>query len=234
MFAAICMVAAVFIAAASPQRDRLTRLNVVRSPHEYATARVSSAVRARAALLWSRRGRRDRTQQAVIDVADAWASELQAGRAPTPALALALEQGPEPFSTAGDQIRLGGDPTVALLSLSCLPGAQGLRSLAACWTLAATAGAGLADPVSRVALGLRDARSVEQELAAQVAAPKATARLVASLPIAGPLLGAVIGADTVEVLLSTPAGRACLVLGLGLNLAGLWWVRRIIASVGSG
>lgn len=238
LFAAICMVAAVCIAAATPQRDRLSRLRTVGSSREDRAPGVlmsssAWAVLAPARDLWSRHRRRDRTQQSVVDVADAWAAELQAGRAPLPALAVALAQAAAPFPAAGDQIRLGGDPVAALLSLARLPGAEGLRSLAACWSLAASVGAGLADPVRRVALGLRDARSVEQELAAQVAAPKATARLVACLPMAGPLLGALIGANTVGVLVSTSVGRACLVLGLVLNLAGLLWVRRIIASVGS-
>jgi tight adherence protein B len=231
VLAAICMMGAVLVAAATPQRDRLARLDEARRASESSRSRVFDQWVGCVPALWSRQRRHDLTQLAVIDVADAWAAELQAGSAPAPALVSALDEAPAPLPAGADQIRLGGDPVRALLQLSRAPGAEGLASLAACWTLASTAGAGLSEPARRVALGLRDERAVEQELRAQVAAPKATARLVAALPIAGPLLGALVGADTIGVLLTTTAGRSCLVVGLALNLIGLWWVRRIIASV---
>jgi tight adherence protein B len=55
--------------------------------------------------------------------------------------------------------------------------------------------------------------------------------LLALLPVAGLGLGGLLGAGPVTVLLTTPVGVACLVLGVLLDLLGLWWTARIARSV---
>ncbi|NUO61658.1 MAG: hypothetical protein HOV78_33780, partial [Hamadaea sp.] len=54
-----------------------------------------------------------------------------------------------------------------------------------------------------------------------------TALLLLILPIGGVALGHFIGVDSVAVLLRTPIGAGCALAAASLQLAGLWWVRRI-------
>ena len=64
-------------------------------------------------------------------------------------------------------------------------------------------------------------------MAAQLAGPRATAVLLALLPVFGLAMGNALGADPLAVLVGTPVGRGCLVLGLLLEVAGLLWTARI-------
>jgi tight adherence protein B len=53
------------------------------------------------------------------------------------------------------------------------------------------------------------------------------------LPLAGLGLGALLGVDTLHVLLATPAGHACLLIGGLLWAGGRWWIRRLVSSAQS-
>jgi tight adherence protein B len=55
-----------------------------------------------------------------------------------------------------------------------------------------------------------------------------------ALPAVGLLLGVALGADPLAVLAGTPVGRAALVLGATLWLAGRWWIRRLVALAAAG
>jgi tight adherence protein B len=92
--------------------------------------------------------------------------------------------------------------------------------------------------------GTLDARTVERlagaterrlVLAADARAQAATARLSALLLVLAPLGVAALAASGdgghAAFLLTHPAGRACAVAGVGLDLIGWWWMRRIIAGV---
>ncbi len=52
--------------------------------------------------------------------------------------------------------------------------------------------------------------------------------LLALLPVAGLLIGSALGAGPLRVLLHTPAGMGCLLVGGLLEGAGLFWARRIV------
>jgi tight adherence protein B len=51
--------------------------------------------------------------------------------------------------------------------------------------------------------------------------------LLALLPAFGWLMGSALGADPLGVLVGTPLGLSCLVVGLLLETAGLLWTARI-------
>jgi tight adherence protein B len=104
-----------------------------------------------------------------------------------------------------------------------------LRSLSACWTVCATSGSGLAAAVERLAEGLRAEQAQRRAVDAELAGPRATAGLLAVLPGAGLLMAAGLGADPLHVLLETPLGLVCLVLGLGLDGLGVLWTSRLVA-----
>lgn len=179
----------------------------------------------------SRRARAetDDTARAVIDLCAATAGELRSGRLPDGAL---LAAGAGCLGREGAALlaaaRFGGDVPTALERAARLPGAEGLRGVAACWRVSADGGAGLADGLDRVANALRAERDQREELRSQLAGPRATATVLALLPAFGLLLGTAMGADPLAVLLHTPVGLACLTAGGMLEWTGLAWVARLV------
>ncbi|MFE2273193.1 type II secretion system F family protein [Streptomyces lavendulae] len=108
--------------------------------------------------------------------ADLLAACLAAGAGPVEAAEVVGESlgGPvgERLALAGAELRLGGEPGAAWGRLARIPGARGL---AECLERAARTGAPAAEPVSRLAAGLRADRSRRAVAAAQRAAVLVTA-----------------------------------------------------------
>ena len=175
----------------------------------------------------------------AVEACGALAAELRAGRPPADALDRAASVAAGPFrdalQAAAATARLGGDVAAALTAPAAgRPSAvaQVARALAACWTVCAGTGAGLAAAVERLEEGLRADRAQQQALAAELASPRATAGLLAVLPVAGLLMAAGLGADPLHVLLHTPLGLVCLAAGLSLDAAGVWWTQRLVVRAG--
>ncbi|MFD7510517.1 type II secretion system F family protein [Streptomyces sp. NPDC059853] len=177
------------------------------------------------------RQRADERREAVIGMCRAVAAEVRAGRQPWQALAAT---GTGSLGAAGTAVlaaaRYGGDVPGALTGAAERPGADGLRAVAACWRVAVDSGASLATGLEKVAEALRAEQDQQEEVRAQLAGPRATAVLLAALPLFGLLLGAAMGARPLEVLLHSPPGLVCLLLGLLLECAGLAWVTAITRS----
>ncbi|KAA6215521.1 hypothetical protein CP973_38215 [Streptomyces albofaciens JCM 4342] len=182
--------------------------------------------------LRAREGERERARRgdAVIELCEAVAGELRAGRQPGQAL---VASGVAGFGEAGAAVvaaRFGGDVPQALRAVARMPGAEGLAGVAACWQVAVDGGAGLAAGLERIASGLRARRDQRDDLRAQLAGPRATALMLALLPAGGVALGSALGADPLRVLLHTPAGWACLLVGGLLEWCGVAWTARIIRA----
>jgi tight adherence protein B len=75
---------------------------------------------------------------------------------------------------------------------------------------------------------LRARDRAETELRAAVAGPRASATVLAGLPVLGLLMGSGVGADPWGVLTTTGTGNALLVVGVGLELAGMAWSARLV------
>jgi tight adherence protein B len=171
------------------------------------------------------------------------AGDLRAGLPPHVALAEAVESAdwvrvPELSGAAGlllSAARFGGDVPGALRAAARLhEGTRGLAAVAACWQVAVDGGAGLAAALDRVAAALRAEADQRDDLRAQLAGPRSTAVLLALLPLFGLVLGTGLGADPSKVLLHTPAGLGCLLVGVALEWAGLAWTARIIRAAEEG
>lgn len=182
---------------------------------------------------------RARERATAVEACGVLAGELRAGRPPDEALATAAQVAAGPcgaaLRAAGAAAGLGGDVPATLAAAargSAVP--QVLRALAACWTVCAATGSGLAAAVERLEEGLRAEQAQRRALAAELAGPRATAALLAGLPLVGLLLAAALGADPLRVLLHTPLGLVCLVAGLGLDLLGVLWTSRLAARAGGG
>jgi tight adherence protein B len=127
--------------------------------------------------------------------------------------------------------RLGRDVPGALRELAELPGAVGLRSVAAAWVVSHRSGAGLAGAVELAADAMREDRMTARVVQTELAAARATAKLLAALPFGVLLLGKGAGGDPFGFLLGTNAGVVCLGLGLGLMWGGIAWIERIARGV---
>jgi tight adherence protein B len=121
-------------------------------------------------------------------------------------------------------------PTERLEELALRPGAEGLRLVAACWRIGAERGGALATVLDGLAAALRDEEAQRQEISTQLAGPRATARLLAGLPLLGLGMATMLGADPLAFLFGTLPGLGCLAGGVGLNVVGLWWTRRLAQS----
>lgn len=173
----------------------------------------------------------------ATEACGALAAELRSGRDPADALSAAASVASGPaqaaLSAAAAAARLGGDVPAALTSSSGSAVAHVLRALAACWTVCASSGSGLATAVERLEEGLRAEQAQRRAVDAELAGPRATAGLLAVLPAAGLLMAASLGADPLHVLLGTPLGLVCLVLGLGLDALGVLWTRGLVRRAGA-
>ena len=192
-------------------------------------SRVVAARRRSAAAVRERAG--------AVEALSALAAELSAGRTPPEALgaAAAVAAGPaaDALRSAAAAAELGGDvPSVLSSPPSATAVGPTLRSLSACWSVCASSGSGLASAVQRLEEGLRADQAQRRAVQAELAGPRATALLLAVLPGAGLLMAGALGADPLHVLLHTPLGLVCLVLGLGLDGLGLLWTSRLVSRAG--
>ncbi|WP_435969358.1 type II secretion system F family protein [Streptomyces sp. Qhu_M48] len=167
----------------------------------------------------------------VVALCGAVVGELRAGWQPSQALSFAAR---ETGALGGEEAavlaaaRFGGDVPEALRRAAGQDGADGLAGMAACWQVAVDGGAGLAAGLERLEAALRDHHEQRDRLRAELAGAWATVAVLALLPLAGVALGTALGADPLRVLLHTPAGLGCLVVGGALEAAGLWWAARIV------
>lgn len=234
--AALCCAGAVWmLLSPSPAAQRLDRM----------FARPSHRPELRAVHLLIARMRTVRDQRllpglwrtAVIEICDGMAAELAAGRNPDEAFKAATAvldprvAGPlNAALTVNDRSPPPGRaPEIPgrLAGLAGRPGAEGLRLLVACWRIGAERGGTFATVLDGLAAALRDEEAQRQEVAVHLAGPRATARLLALLPALGLAMAAALGADPLVFLFGTFPGLACLAAGIGLDLAGLWWTRRL-------
>lgn len=203
-------------------------------------AAVCCGLLAAAAVRATRRRAEQRTAGAeragAVEAVAVLAAELRAGRTPAEALTAAAAVGEGPFAAAlaaaGRALHLGADPAQVLRGTA--PGSAAgaaLRALAACLQVCGGSGGSLAGATETVAAALRAEQEQRLAVEGELAGPRATAAVLAALPLAGTLLAAGLGAHPVHVLLHTAVGGACLVGGVLLDLAGLWWTERLVMGV---
>jgi tight adherence protein B len=184
-------------------------------------------------LLWRRRtvARLAEANAArMAEVCDLVAAELSAGRPPDAALREAALTWTA-LGPVAEVSRLGGDVPGALREAALVPGASGLRLLAAAWTVSRRTGGGLGSATRRVAEAVRREQATRRVVVGELASARATARLMAGLPVVALLMGSGAGADPWSFLLRTPAGLGCLAAGLATGVAGLWWIEQIAREV---
>ncbi|RSS60725.1 type II secretion system F family protein [Streptomyces sp. WAC06614] len=190
---------------------------------------------------WLRRRERARARDAraaeVLALCGAVAGELRAGAQPGQALTAAMRRtaaGPGGPGAAEAGVlaaaAFGGDVPGALRLAAHETGAEGLAGMAACWRVSVDGGGALAAGLERLEAALRADRDREESLRAELTGARSTAVVLAVLPVVGLLMGTAMGADPLRVLLHTPLGLACLVVGGLLELLGVLWCLRIVRA----
>lgn len=181
-------------------------------------------------------GRREE-RAGALEALGVLAAELRAGRSPSVALSRAGEVATGPTASAlreaagESSLGEGAGPALArFVDQSAVP--QLLASLAVCWDVCQGAGSSLARAVDRLEEALLADQACREEVQADLEGPRTSAMLLAVMPLFGMGLGAGLGGHPLHVLLRTPLGWGCLVLGVGLELLGLWWTKRIVRAAG--
>jgi tight adherence protein B len=233
--AGCCVFAAVWVLASPPPAAlRLTAVLHATAPRSAPGGPPTALLwlRDRIAALGRRRKQRDHRRAAVIELCDAIAVELIAGRPPNTALTEAARALPElpGLRAVIDAAHDGDDVAAALTGAASTEGCEALRLLAGCWRIGVDRGGMLASVIEGLAEALRDEQSHREDIALQLAGPRATARLLAALPALGLAMAAVLGADPVRFLLTTIPGALCLGVGLTLDALGLWWTAHLATA----
>jgi len=207
------------------------------------TLAAAGVARARRAAI-----RRQATAQrgAVVALCSALRAELDGGALPHAALAevvwcrtelrdLAERLGRPRTAAVSQPTQMSGFPCAEaeLLAAAALvaPGRGGLAGLAACWRATEEHGLSLSTAVAGIESALRAEDQRQLLLDAELSGVRATMGLLAVLPAFGLLLGSSLGTRPLHTLLQTFGGQACLILGSALELIGLWWTDRLVASV---
>lgn len=102
------------------------------------------------------------------------------------------------------------------------------RVTATVLTHVAALGGADARPLEAVADSLRERVARRGELRTQAAQARASAIVLSVLPPAFLVVVTAIDPDVAEVLVQTPLGWSCLVVGLLLDLTGALWMERIV------
>jgi tight adherence protein B len=194
---------------------------------------LAAALAGVAARAWQSRRRADRLAsrlRALTDGLGALAAELRSGRPLSAATGAAVaasgdEEGGRALARAVRAPAVG-PPEPAGADEAVL--ADALGRISAAVVLSTRTGCSLAGVLSAVEDDLRARRRHREELRAATAGPAASALVLAGLPLLGLAMGSGVGADPWHVLTTTVTGQGLLVTGVGLELAGLAWSRRLV------
>ena len=99
---------------------------------------------------------------------------------------------------------------------------------AAAVAFAATAGGARARAIDGVAATLRDRAALELEVRSLTSQARVSAMMIAALPVGFMVLSAGVGDAGARFLFTTPLGLVILAIGLGLDVIGALWMRRIV------
>ncbi len=191
---------------ASGRRPRRPRATPVADPSHLTSAQIASLAVRVAAL-----------SRAGLPTARVWAVLAQRNDATAPLA-----------SVVARTIALGGSPAEGFTTAGVTHGP--LTWVAMAHSASQAAGAPLAEVLDAVASAVRAEQDAEHQRDAALAGPMATAAVLTWLPVAGIGLGLLGGTDGLTTLITSAAGRTCLVAGMALWAGGRWWMRKLLAQ----
>ncbi|MET0903821.1 MAG: type II secretion system F family protein [Acidimicrobiales bacterium] len=181
-----------------------------------------------------RRRRRDRQ---LPDALDRLGASLRAGEAVGAALMRLADAVADPLGVElraiARSIEHGAPVADALEVWAASDGtSRDVRLVAAALTIGAGSGGEVARAVDGVAVTLRERHEVLAEARALATQARASAAVLATAPLVFALLVATVEPHAIAFLFTTPLGVGCLILGVGLDVAGWLWMARITGNPG--
>jgi tight adherence protein B len=156
-------------------------------------------------------------------------SQLHAGVNHADALKFAVSRAPKfALSSTRQALASRTNAYLALHDDSLNYNALSLARCANLLDLSSQSGSSVNEALTQVADKLMNRRNQEQLIVTELASTKATVFVLAGLPIIGAGMGLMLGSDSISWLFGSAAGRVCLVLGLGLELVGWLWIKRLL------
>jgi tight adherence protein B len=182
----------------------------------------------------ARHERRDRQIAiAVPEALECVASELRSGGTIATAIgAVAHSDGPlaPDMARIDTRVRLGASLTEALGAWAGERPVAGVDASAGALALCSSVGGRSADALEGLATSLRDRLGVAAEARALSSQAQMSAIVVGGAPIVYIAWSALVDPHALQVLTGTLFGRLCLLVGLGLEALGGWWMRAIVRS----
>lgn len=156
-------------------------------------------------------------------------SQLQVGVNQVDALEFAVSRAPEfAFQNTRHALTTQTSAYLALHADSISHNTPALARCANLLDLSSQSGSSVSEALTQVADKLMMRRNQEQLIAIELASTKATVFVLAGLPIMGAGMGLMLGSDSITWLLGSATGNFCLVLGIALELAGWFWIKRLL------
>lgn len=154
-------------------------------------------------------------------------SQLHAGVNQPDALRFAISRSPEFALTNTRQALTSQANLLSALRKDALQHTF-LANCANLLEISSSSGSSINGALTQISQALINRRKQEQLIATELASTKATVFVLAGLPIMGLGMGLILGTDSISWLLGSMAGRVCLVIGLGLEVVGWLWIKRLL------
>lgn len=182
-----------------------------------------------------RHRRRDAIAAAVPFMLDALGRSMRGGASLAGAMRRSAETTPAPLAsgldTLASSLDLGQPLDHAWHALATRENSTQLQGVAALMTLLDVGERGGATALENMARSLRQHAALHRETRALVAQAELSMRVLAALPAGFVVLGLAFGNDSSMTLFTTTFGRLCLVVGAGLEAAGLVWMKTLLRRV---
>jgi tight adherence protein B len=171
--------------------------------------------------------------RALPDVLEATARSLRSGASLRIAMQEASENAPARLRAGLVGVTATAERGVPLVDAidawsAEVPG-EGVRLAAAALALSAEVGGAAARSLDGVAATLRDRNGLRREVRALSSQARASALVIGLAPVGFAMLAAAVDPRTIDFLLRTPAGVACLLTGVVLDGLGALWMHRLAA-----
>jgi len=194
---------------------------------------LGSAAAVPVAVFAARNRRARRVAVAVPVTVERVASELRAGGTiPTAINAIGSSDAvlAADFTRIQTRLALGAPVAEALAAWASERSAPGVDVTAGALAMCAEVGGRSADALDGLACSLRDRLAVVAEARALSAQARMSAVVVGGTPLLYIGWSAFADRRALHTLTATTAGQLCLLIGLGLEVLGAWWMRRIIVN----
>src|SRR5687768_8727394 len=177
--------------------------------------------------------RMNQFSEQLPDSLDLMTSALRAGLSFPAALQLVAQESPEPlaqeFAITFDEQNLGLDVKEALVNLTERVDSLDLKFFVTAVIIQRETGGNLAEIMESIARIIRERFRILGDVRSRTAHGRLTGMILSVLPVALGALITMLAPNYMMTFFRDPAGQALLLVCLGLQIMGFFWIRRVIA-----